>query len=259
MSPYAHAGYGNVMPLQNGYGYSHGPFAHYQPVGSTYHGAYATHPAHATPHSVRTMSTGHVVPPDVSNMRDPRPSFSQVERIGVAKPDELPAYHAQPAPYETAPPPPPPPPPPAPASVPQLAQAPPASPAPAGTASSPQSIAPEPTFSTDVDRLVRQIQSKAGTATSDDSPITANAGPSPEVAVSVYAAPTVEVVDPAAAGRARRDQGEVASPKNKKRYECDVPGCGKAFSQKTHLEIHMRAHTGYKPFVSLSSRSPAST
>ncbi|TKA69917.1 hypothetical protein B0A55_07637, partial [Friedmanniomyces simplex] len=37
--------------------------------------------------------------------------------------------------------------------------------------------------------------------------------------------------------------------KVKKRYECEVAGCGKAFTQKTHLEIHTRAHTGSKPFA----------
>ncbi|KAK5109466.1 hypothetical protein LTR62_007026 [Meristemomyces frigidus] len=36
---------------------------------------------------------------------------------------------------------------------------------------------------------------------------------------------------------------------SKKHYVCDLPGCGKAFYQKTHLEIHTRAHTGIKPFV----------
>lgn len=40
-----------------------------------------------------------------------------------------------------------------------------------------------------------------------------------------------------------------SSSKAKKRYQCGVPGCGKAFYQKTHLEIHTRAHTGVKPFV----------
>jgi uncharacterized Zn-finger protein len=29
-----------------------------------------------------------------------------------------------------------------------------------------------------------------------------------------------------------------------------MPGCNKSFYQKTHLEIHVRAHTGAKPFVS---------
>lgn len=28
-------------------------------------------------------------------------------------------------------------------------------------------------------------------------------------------------------------------------------GCNKSFYQKTHLDIHVRAHTGDKPFVSL--------
>ena len=37
--------------------------------------------------------------------------------------------------------------------------------------------------------------------------------------------------------------------KPKKKYLCDVLGCGKAFYQKTHLEIHTRAHTGIKPFL----------
>ncbi|KAF2208684.1 hypothetical protein CERZMDRAFT_23796, partial [Cercospora zeae-maydis SCOH1-5] len=37
--------------------------------------------------------------------------------------------------------------------------------------------------------------------------------------------------------------------KPKKKYSCDVAGCGKAFYQKTHLEIHTRAHTGIKPFL----------
>ncbi|KAK4960989.1 DNA-binding transcription factor [Elasticomyces elasticus] len=37
--------------------------------------------------------------------------------------------------------------------------------------------------------------------------------------------------------------------KVEKRYFCEVPGCGKAFYQRTHLEIHTRAHTGVKPFV----------
>ena len=38
--------------------------------------------------------------------------------------------------------------------------------------------------------------------------------------------------------------------RTKKTYRCDVTSCAKYFFQKTHLDIHMRAHTGYKPFVS---------
>ncbi|KAI9810966.1 MAG: hypothetical protein M1827_005697 [Pycnora praestabilis] len=36
---------------------------------------------------------------------------------------------------------------------------------------------------------------------------------------------------------------------SKKRYECNISGCSKSFFQKTHLEIHTRAHTGVKPFT----------
>lgn len=37
--------------------------------------------------------------------------------------------------------------------------------------------------------------------------------------------------------------------KPKRRYPCKIQSCAKIFTQKTHLEIHMRAHTGYKPYV----------
>ena len=36
---------------------------------------------------------------------------------------------------------------------------------------------------------------------------------------------------------------------SRRRYSCKMPSCAKSFTQKTHLEIHMRAHTGYKPYV----------
>ena len=38
--------------------------------------------------------------------------------------------------------------------------------------------------------------------------------------------------------------------RSRKKYQCNVASCGKVFFQKTHLEIHVRAHTGHKPFVS---------
>lgn len=34
----------------------------------------------------------------------------------------------------------------------------------------------------------------------------------------------------------------------KKRYQCTIEGCTKSFYQKTHLDIHERAHTGVKPY-----------
>lgn len=34
-----------------------------------------------------------------------------------------------------------------------------------------------------------------------------------------------------------------------KSHQCSVASCTKTFHQKSHLEIHIRAHSGYKPFV----------
>jgi len=45
-------------------------------------------------------------------------------------------------------------------------------------------------------------------------------------------------------------QGERLQTKERKVFFCDIPGCSKTFYQKTHLDIHRRAHTGDKPYVS---------
>lgn len=46
--------------------------------------------------------------------------------------------------------------------------------------------------------------------------------------------------------------GIAIESKPKRRYPCRIPSCVKVFTQKTHLEIHTRAHTGHKPYVRLS-------
>ncbi|KAL6719586.1 DNA-binding transcription factor [Lecanora helva] len=42
---------------------------------------------------------------------------------------------------------------------------------------------------------------------------------------------------------------DVADSSPRRRYPCRIDSCTKVFTQKTHLEIHMRAHTGQKPYV----------
>ncbi|KAF2004511.1 hypothetical protein P154DRAFT_572171 [Amniculicola lignicola CBS 123094] len=51
----------------------------------------------------------------------------------------------------------------------------------------------------------------------------------------------------------QRPQPKAEEPKpaqkQRKRYQCSMSDCNKSFYQKTHLEIHTRAHTGAKPFL----------
>ncbi|KAI7026163.1 hypothetical protein KC318_g2970 [Hortaea werneckii] len=74
-------------------------------------------------------------------------------------------------------------------------------------------------FSTDIDTLMRAIQSKSGN--------------------KVERSKSSQPVQPTTTTR---------NTEAKKRHHCDLPGCDKTFSQKTHLNIHLRAHTGSKPF-----------
>lgn len=93
------------------------------------------------------------------------------------------------------------------------------------TTESPGGIA----FSTDVDCLMKAIQQKSQTTP-------APTGPAPAPVVVAPAPPPPP---------------EIKVVKARKRYQCSMPNCNKSFYQKTHLEIHTRAHTGVKPFVSV--------
>ncbi|KAF2854132.1 zinc finger protein-like protein OZF [Plenodomus tracheiphilus IPT5] len=71
-------------------------------------------------------------------------------------------------------------------------------------------------FATDVDTLMRAIQAKEST--------------------------TPQAQEP------KQEEEVKVSHKPRKRYQCNIPNCNKSFFQKTHLDIHIRAHTGAKPF-----------
>ncbi|KAF2866523.1 zinc finger protein-like protein OZF [Massariosphaeria phaeospora] len=91
-------------------------------------------------------------------------------------------------------------------------------------------------FATDVDTLMKAIQAKQ----SDPQP------PEPPVVHEpCHVRPSTGSCDSLSA---QEDESK-PSQKPKKRYQCSMPNCNKSFYQKTHLEIHTRAHTGIKPFV----------
>ena len=97
---------------------------------------------------------------------------------------------------------------------------------------------------TDVDTLMRAIQTKARTS-STQAPSSAAFGGSSESSSS----------ESNSSPRRKIDQRR---SKARRKYPCKVQSCAKVFTQKTHLEIHMRAHTGYKPYVGASVSTMAS-
>ncbi|KAJ4354001.1 DNA-binding transcription factor [Didymosphaeria variabile] len=87
-------------------------------------------------------------------------------------------------------------------------------------------------FATDVDTLMKAIQAKQSTASNRD-----------PAKVSDYAGIK------SSASKEKWQEDEIKPARRAaKRYVCTIPECGKAFYQKTHLDIHRRAHTGDKPF-----------
>lgn len=90
-------------------------------------------------------------------------------------------------------------------------------------------------FNTAVDVLMKAIQTKS------EKPAPRQHLPPPLPQPVVVAPPVAPPAEPKVSQKAR------------KRYQCSVPDCNKSFYQKTHLDIHTRAHTGVKPFVSLLS------
>lgn len=119
----------------------------------------------------------------------------------------------------------------------------------------------EVNFGTEVDTLMKAIQAKTQTTATTPTPQKPSSADQsrPVVGVSrtppyVQASSQARVYgsgDPSQYKLTQKDVQEESSPKGgKKRYQCTIENCTKSFYQKTHLDIHERAHTGVKPYVS---------
>lgn len=99
---------------------------------------------------------------------------------------------------------------------------------------------------TDIDNLVKVIQVKTESNTkASPTRIKKSVGPR-HAAIPVR--PVHAVVHDVTSEP--YEQEEAGGKSLGKKHQCIQPGCGKRFAQKTHLDIHIRSHTGVKPYVS---------
>jgi hypothetical protein len=242
MQPYPHPAIGSMAPFHsNPYGgYGHANNFHMVP---SFHGGYPQHAQshplsagqHPDPHAApagqhahpHTLPPGGIVPPGLPHMRDARNVFPRLDTNPSVK-DETAGDPRSGTMWGTT----------------------------QETELSPDSKIASPTsandvaFATDVDSLMKAIQAKSAPAPQRPLPaLNPTQRPEPTYYGNPFSNGYAPVPDKPMPAVAIQDEKPKSGQKEKKRYECDIPGCNKSFLQKTHLEIHIRAHTGDKPFV----------
>ncbi|KAI9826808.1 MAG: hypothetical protein M1832_005746 [Thelocarpon impressellum] len=217
MSSYSQADVGSMMSFPTAaYPYAQVPQSGYQHVLPNYSAAYSQP---GPQHHLAALSTqGAVYPTQALPMADGRQPYPQSQRSPLVKLEDQAAYRGQAAYYADSP------------------------TSPGARSTGPEPAGADPNFATDVDTLMKTIQSKAELA-AREAALRSPMSPA-QAALGGFEAQRGQAPADGRAVAARDEQG-----RGRKRYECDQPGCGKGFCQKTHLEIHMRAHTGVKPFL----------
>jgi hypothetical protein len=121
---------------------------------------------------------------------------------------------------------------------------------PAVTKTVPSKIALDPkdavSFDTEIDALMKAIQSKSQAST--------------KTGIDVFSERKSDVsTTPGIQQEPGYQQAKGVKPLGRKRskykiYSCNVAGCNKTFTQKTHMDVHTRSHTGDKPYVGIEPR-----
>jgi hypothetical protein len=110
------------------------------------------------------------------------------------------------------------------------------------TASDPGSS--EIIFDTEVDTLMKAIQAKSQTAQSSHNSSSLDQTTTLGISHTSYSSTCAQD------SKDELPEDASNSKNGKRRYQCQIKTCMKSFYQKTHLDIHQRAHTGFKPYVS---------
>ena len=109
------------------------------------------------------------------------------------------------------------------------------------------STSSEAEFSTEVDVLMKAIQAKDPSQDMDSHPLSSLQHLNHEP----HGLPAAYSISPTGSSHCSlMTENQLSRSGKKRKYTCTTPNCGKSFAQKTHLDIHTRAHTGDKPFVS---------
>jgi hypothetical protein len=99
-------------------------------------------------------------------------------------------------------------------------------------------------FDTEVDTLMKAIQAKSQTAQSSHNSSSLDQTTSLAISHASYSSTCAQE------SKDELPEDASNSKNGKRRYQCQIKTCMKSFYQKTHLDIHQRAHTGFKPYVS---------
>ncbi|PQE21576.1 C2H2 transcription factor (Azf1) protein [Rutstroemia sp. NJR-2017a WRK4] len=115
----------------------------------------------------------------------------------------------------------------------------------------------EAEFGTEVDTLMKMIQSKGQDSSAQPDSFNSEDQSMPLVGVPCvppYLQSSTHRSKHEASGQNKLTFGELQEEKDvttirKKRFRCTVANCKKRFLQKTHLEIHQRSHNGARPYA----------